>query len=154
MVVILSKDDCGLPRIDQDFNICGSTCLLIKSFTASSTMDVASCSSFLALMRVALALPLALNPLVLPSRGTPPMKTFASMVVGLSVLSTLRDSTVAVRVHPVLAVVIEGQPIGLVDLRLDRLLDLFENGRLQSLVEDVLDFALEGDTFWIGHWDP
>ena len=53
MVVILSKDDCGLPRIDQDFNICGSTCLVIKSFTASSTMDVASCSSFLALMLVA-----------------------------------------------------------------------------------------------------
>src|SRR5215472_11196968 len=111
MVVILSKDDCGLPRIDQDFNTCGSTCLVIKSFTASSTMDVVSCSSFLPLMLVALALPLALNPLVLPSRGTPPMKTFTSMVVGMSVLSTLSDSTAAVRSQPSLQLSSNDNPL-------------------------------------------
>jgi hypothetical protein len=34
------------------------------------------------------------------------------------------------------------QALGLVDQCLDRLLDLLENGRLQILVENVLDLAL------------
>lgn len=43
----------------------------------------------------------------------------------------------------VFAIIVERQSLGLVDECLDRLLDLLENGRLQ----DVLEFALEADTF-------
>src|SRR5437879_5295854 len=63
-------------------------------------MDLASSSIFLALTPLALALPFPLKPLVLPSMGTPPIRTLASIVLGLFGSSTLTDSTVAVRSQP------------------------------------------------------
>src|SRR5262249_31940971 len=78
------KVDRSERRLDQGFNIWGTTCLVIKSFTASFTMALASSSIFLALTPVALAPPGALKPWVLPSRGVASMRTLVSMEVGLS----------------------------------------------------------------------